>query len=348
MLGFSNRLRADDDDTAFFSFQNDGKSLSIFDGNLLVLKFNYAFLDHTNVPKDEPRRFAGDYIYPLNGIHGENLLDDAPEDHFHHHGVFWTWPRVLVYENDSSTKFFDLWTSNTLIRQRFLNFNKVEFINNCAVVDVENGWFIGRGAIIPDEELDPSKLGEKIVDNEKYYGEKIVEENVCLIVHPISEFEGVKFRAIDFKLSLTPTKKDISLQGAEHKSYGGLTIRFRPEGEIGITRFITTDEGIAKGDMPLKNLRWADYTSKFFEGELKSGEQCLSGAAIFLAPNFPSFPPTWLTRYYGPLCVGFPGVIGHRLKTGKTIIMEARIWIHGGLVSKELLKKAYEKYFSEK
>jgi hypothetical protein len=332
-----------------FSWQSDDQAISLYEGTQPVLKFNYAFLDHKdlNVPEDELRRFAGDYIYPLYGVLGENLVDDAPKDHYHHHGVFWTWPGVFVHDENGKTKQYDLWTSNTHIRQRFLNLESIEVYDDSAAVSIKNGWFVGEQATVPDELLEPSKRGLTIAENETLYGEKIVDERVTLIIHPIEFVEGFKTRSIDFELELTPTSKDISLQGAEKKSYGGLTIRFRPYGEIGNDRFITTDEGVAKDDMPEKELRWADYTSRFGGVDRKTGKNdALSGAAIFLAPDFPGYPPTWLTRYYGPLCVGFPGVEAQRFEAGRTIVMKARFWIHEGLVSPELLRKAYEDYVS--
>ncbi len=78
-----------------FSWKLDDQTLTLFDSDQKVLTYNYAFMDHANVPANEPRRFAGSYIYPLFGLDGENLTDDAPKDHYHHHGVFWTLRRQL-------------------------------------------------------------------------------------------------------------------------------------------------------------------------------------------------------------------------------------------------------------
>ncbi len=342
-----NNLAQSDEASSGFSWQEDEQSVALYDGSHLVLKFNYAFLDHKdlNVPEKEPRRFAGDYIYPLYGVLGENLLDDAPKDHYHHHGVFWTWPGVFVHQEDGTTKQFDLWTSNTAIRQRFLKMDFMDVQDGNAILSIENGWFIGANSTTPDEDLNPSKKGFSIAENAAFYGERIMDEKVTLTVHPVEVVENIKSRAIDFRLELTPTTKDVSLQGAEKKSYGGLTIRFRPRGKIGVDEFITTDEGVAKDDMPEKPLRWADYTSRFDGLDALTGKSdAFSGAAIFLAPDFPDYPPTWLTRYYGPLCVGFPGVVAQRFEAGKTVVMKARIWIHEGLVAPELLKKVYEDY----
>ena len=343
LFGFSPVSFAGD---ALFRWEKNDLAATLYDGDQIVFSFQYAFIDHAPlVPVGEPRRFAGDYLYPLNGLDGENLTDNAPKDHYHHHGVFWTWPGVFVHDNDGSTKTYDLWTSNTPIRQRFVKFLACEVNDDVATLSVENGWYVDGKSTTPDEELDASKKGETIADNEKFYGDKIVREIVTITTRPAGTFEGVACRSIDVELTLIPTERPISLQGAEKKSYGGLTIRFRPVGEIGKDRFITTDEGVAKDDMPEKSLRWADYTSRFGALDEATGEPtALSGAAIFLSPNFPDFPPTWLTRYYGPLCVGFPGVVAKRFEAGKPIVMKARIWEHKGLVSAEVLKKAFEEW----
>ncbi|MGI6401319.1 MAG: DUF6807 family protein [Thermoguttaceae bacterium] len=326
-------------DSVDFRWEKSETSATLYDGDQLVFAFQYAFLDHFPLASEnDPRRFAGDYIYPLNGLDGENLVDNAPKDHYHHHGVFWTWPGVFVHNPDGTTQRYDLWTSNTQIRQRFVKFLAMEASEEEAVLSVENGWYIGEGALKPDEELDPSKKGEAISENERFYGDKIMTEIVTITTRHVESLEDVACRSVDVELTLVPTDRPVSLQGAAEKSYGGLTIRFKPVGEIGKDRFITTDDGVASDDMPEKRLRWADYTSRFGD------QDTLSGAAIFLSPNFPDFPPTWLTRYYGPLCVGYPGVEAQRYEPGKPIVMKARIWVHRGLVSTEILKSAFENW----
>ena len=91
--------------------------------------------------------------------------------------------------------------------------------------------------------------------------------------------------------------------------------------------------------MPEKRLRWADYALR------RGSDKPFEGASIFLSPDFPDFPPTWLTRYYGPLCVGFPGVEARRFKAGEPVSMKARVFIHEGLLSPETLTKIYESSF---
>lgn len=350
---------------AAFNWTLDGGLLTLRDGEKVVFSYRYSFLEHDNVPKTDSRRGAGCYLYPLNGVDGENLTDLAPKDHYHHRGVFWTWPAVGVWEADGTKREYDLWTTNAPIRQRFVRFQERsigdgggsgEKGGEFAEFAVENGWFVGPNATKTDAELDPTakdgqngeRVGERIAENAPLYGEKVVTEIVRVKTGPLETFEGVRCRSIDVEIVLIPNEKPISLRGAEGKSYGGLTIRFRPVGKNGEDRFILTDEGLAKGDMPEKPLRWADFTSRFGAVDKETGEKnALSGAAIFLSPNFPDFPPTWLTRYYGPLCVGWPGVVEQKFEPGERIEMRARIWLHEGLVAKETLQKAFERWAEE-
>ena len=350
---------------AAFDWTLDDGLLTLRDGEKVVFSYRYSFLEHDNVPKTDSRRGAGCYLYPLNGVDGENLTDLAPKDHYHHRGVFWTWPAVGVWEADGTKREYDLWTTNAPIRQRFVRFldrsigdgaGNGENGGDFAEFAVENGWFVGPNATKTDAELDPTakdgqngeRVGERIAENAPLYGEKVVTEIVRVKTGPLETFEGVRCRSIDVEIVLIPNEKPISLRGAEGKSYGGLTIRFRPVGKNGEDRFILTDEGLAKGDMPEKPLRWADFTSRFGAVDKETGEKtALSGAAIFLSPNFPDFPPTWLTRYYGPLCVGWPGVVEQKFEPGQRIEMRARIWLHEGLVAKETLQKAFERWAEE-
>ena len=96
--------------------------------------------------------------------------------------------------------------------------------------------------------------------------------------------------------------------------------------------------GVAKDDLPETPLAWADYTSAF------GNRRGLSGATVFVPKTHPDFPPTWLTRYYGPLCVGWPGVTGRAFQPGEKIELRYRVWIHDGAVTVPQIEKAYEKF----
>jgi hypothetical protein len=330
-----------------FTENNDKKQLSLSEGTLPILTYQYDVIEHENVPPNNPRRFAGCYVHPLHGLHGEILTDNAPADHYHHHGVFWTWPHVGVREPDGKTTEYNLWESNTALKRYFVRWIDKTLTEQTAAFEVENGWFIGN----PQE------------------GKKIMTERVKVIVHRIQKGD-VANRAVDFEFQWQPTGKPITLRGSEGKSYGGFTVRLKPfvqegkrEAERSEINRITVPTGIADKDLPETPLAWADYTSNFprlvdaadvkvtLGGKpladavvLFTPEDQPSGAAIFIPKTHPDFPPTWLTRYYGPLCVGWPGVAGRNFQPGEEIKLRYRIWIHDGAVTVPQIEKAYEEY----
>jgi len=292
-----------------FVENDEKKQLSLSEGTLPILTYVYDAIEHENVPQRDLRRLAGCYVHPLHGLRGEILTDNAPADHYHHHGVFWTWPHVAVHESaghepDGKITEYDLWTSNGPLKQHFVRWIDKTITEQSAVFEVENGWFIGN----PQD------------------GKKIMSERVKIIVHRVQTVGDVPSRAVDFEFQWQPTDKPISLRGAEDKSYGGLTVRFKPTltpGQREATRNefnrITVPTGIAEGDLPETPLAWAGYTSNFprtsndaivtVDGESVEGAMVMftpndqpSGAVIFIPRTHPDFPPTWLTRYYGDVC----------------------------------------------
>lgn len=173
-----------------------------------------------------------------------------------------------------------------------------------AVLGVQNGWFIG--------------------DN------KVVDEQVWLRVWPATA-DG---QAIDVEFTWVPLEKTLTLRGAEGKSYGGLTLRFAPRTET----IITTSEGRTKEDLHIERLPWADLSAQFADARRPSG------AAIFINPAHPDFPPEWLTRHYGVLCVGWPGVEAQSFPPGEPIRCGYRVWVHRGVPDVARLKAAFDDY----
>jgi hypothetical protein len=280
------------------------KSVQISDGDQPVLVYNYGVITNESIPETEHRRSRACYIHPVYGLSGELLTDDFPRDHYHHHGIFWTWPHVSVDGVEH-----DLWAGAT-IRQQFVEWLARESGSAAAVLGVENGWFVGD--------------------------KKVMIERVWLRVYQACN----NARAVDIDLTLIPTDKPVTLLGAEGKSYGGLTVRFRPPAGRDTATVITVPSGPASGDLTTTILRWADYTTRF------DGRGTSSGAAIFVSPDHPDYPPEWLLRYYGPLCVGWPGVYPETLQPGKPVRMSYRFWIHKDAVGTAVLNRAYSAYLA--
>ncbi len=199
----------------------------------------------------------------------------------------------------------DLWMYKD-ISQKFVRWLARESGPAAAVLGVENGWFIGD--------------------------RKVMIERVWIQVAKATKTE----RIINLDFTWIPTDRPIALRGAEGKSYGGLTIRFAIAKPTDST--ITVPAGTSKEDLPETRLPWADLSAKF------AGQEGASGAAIFVPRDHPDYPPTWLTRHYGPLCVGWPGVKDKTFEPGKPIQLQYRVWIHSGTVGVADLESAYAAY----
>jgi hypothetical protein len=169
---------------------------------------------------------------------------------------------------------------------------------------VENGWFVGD--------------------------RKVMREEVWLRAAPASRDE----RSLDIELRWTPLSEPLTLEGAEGKSYGGLTLRFAPR----TNTVITTPLGQGREDLTITRLPWADLSARF------AGREQFSGAGIAVRPDHPDFPPEWLTRHYGVLCVGWPGVKPKTVQPGETIRCGYRLGIHRGAPEVEKVTRAYDTF----
>ncbi len=299
------RLRpADDSAVPFEMIDENETTLRVIDAGDPVLAYNYGTMVGENVPERDARRRRACYIHPVWGLHGEVLTDDFPRDHYHHHGIFWTWPHIGI-----EGRTYDSWHGRGNFELR-----KVDWLHRAtgpaaAVLAVENGWFI-------DPEL----------------SRKIMVERVW--IRAFRALDGS--RAVDLEFTWIPTEAPITLRGAGGKSYGGLTMRFL--GMPHKDQVITVPSGPTDRDLPMTRLEWADF-SRHFEGA--PGR---SGAAVMVHPEHPDFPPQWLTRHYGPLCIGWPGVTAQTFEPGEPIRLMYRIWIHADDSRTEAIQQAYDAY----
>jgi len=202
---------------------------------------------------------------------------------------------------------YDLWSLRG-IRSEFRRWLAQEAKPNLAILAVENVW------LADDRE--------------------VMREQLRLEIHPASS----QSRAIDLELSWSPIGQPISLGGAPGKSYGGLTLRFGPRS----TTIVTVPSGRPSDDLLMTKLPWADFC-----GDLNKGQGTLSGAAIFVHPQHPDSPPTWMTRRYGMLAVGWPGVAPRTFPAGKMFSCRYRLWIHRNALTSAEIQKVYDAYCAE-
>jgi hypothetical protein len=253
-------------------------TVTLRDGRNEVL--TYRFGDQLKEGID-PKYVRSCYIHPLFSLDGKALTDDFPKDHFHHHGVFWTWPVVKTRGQDTQT-----WhPASPALRQQFVGWLKREVKKDGAELSMENVW-----------KLD----GREIV----------AREIVNLDVHPADRIG----RAIDLELCLEAVGGPLELQGAQdqNKGYGGLSLR---GAEMFKGATLTTDQGVQKEDAVNTTFRWADLSTHelgvaIFVSSDHPGFPVVwlirNSYAGFLNPSWPGLKPAVLQP-------GKPVVLRYRL-----------------------------------
>lgn len=298
-----------------FRFVEEDCRLMLYDGEKPV--YGYVFKDTTMpwVPESEHRKWRSCYIHPVYGIDGEVLTEDFPKDHYHHHGIFWSWPYMMI---DGKT--YDSWEYKN-VKPRMLEWvERKTDGQKSATLTVREGMFPTEG------------------DKEK----SILSITTKVVTYAADETS----RAIDLELTLAAVDRPITLQGRGGKSYGGLTIRFdgypdrdsnvrTPKGE---SPFGDGQGLVAKGDLYNTPLPWVDFTRQF------PGMDHRSGAALFVSKSHPDYPPTWLTRCYGPQCVGWPGVKPATIEPDHPVVLRYRVYIHKTELSVDELDAKYKAY----
>ncbi len=196
--------------------------LMLMEGGRPVLGYNHGPQLANNAPAD--RRREG-YIFPLYTPAGVSPLDDFPQDHWHHRGLFWAWP-VIEYVGKS----YDIWTLGRGIALKHQQ-HKVSTASDSAALEAEQGWYVGDT--------------------------QIVKESIILRVEPATANE----RQMEIAVTLESVGKPVVIGGQPDKTkgYGGMNLRFAPRTD---TR-ITTPEGTIAEDEDMVPHVWAALEAKY-------------------------------------------------------------------------------------
>ncbi|MCC6511774.1 MAG: PmoA family protein [Pirellulaceae bacterium] len=298
------------------------QSLGVWEGEKPVLVYNHGMITKPGGGGSGGARPRACYLHPVYGLDGEVLTDDFPKDHVYHRGAYWDWTHIKLGSPGQVSTEYDLWSNNGAMRQEFQRWLDKEVTATSIRMGVENGWMVG------------DKL--------------LVREQLWLHIHAA---QGDS-RAIDVRLVWTPIDQELTLSGAEGKSYGGFNFRFAARQHTVITvpekvslpeGVTTTNAGRTSGDLLVTRLPWADFCGDF---GIRGGSEIggMSGASIFVHPGHRDFPPTWMTRHYGLLSVGWPGVTPQTFPANQPIECQYRIWIHRGQPTAYEIQQAYDVY----
>lgn len=282
-----------------FSFLDNGNGqMTIAEAGKPVFTYNYGRQLKDGVPE---RYRRSSYIHPVYDLMGNILTDDFPDDHYHHRGLSWMWPKVFV-----NGIRYDLWHIYGMqgelpgIHQVFEKWIIKDTGPICATLAVKNVW--------------------ELEDNRKVMDEWVY----------IRTFRACgETRTIDIKL-VWKALEPVSIEGQDVKGYGGLNFRFAPRNETTITSLLGREK-----DSDLKEIPWADESGKFGSNDY------FSGVSIFQHQKNADFPAGWCMRHYGFLGVAWPGIDPYKMKKGDRLSLRFRILIHQGNADESRVRLAY-------
>jgi hypothetical protein len=289
-----------------FTMVDDGEKLTLFENQKPVLVYRYTFVTPPEGVSDRYRRMS--YIHPLYGLEGDVLTQDFPDDHYHHRGVFWTWPTCAVGDRK-----MDVWSIDGA-RQVFDKWVARELDDDYALVAVENVWVLDG---------DPKPK---------------VREHIEFTVHPSDEVG----RAMDFYMKFTNVCDEVvTIRGAtaNDKGYGGFS--YRPDKARKPLHF-TTAKGAIEKDHTHYETPWADCTSRV------EPDGPTSGLAIFQHPSNPGYPHDgWLFRHYGFLGASYPHNETLTLNPGDSFELRYRMYVHRGDAAEGKVAEHFDAFVKE-
>ncbi|MEQ8879725.1 MAG: DUF6807 family protein [Cyclobacteriaceae bacterium] len=134
------------------------------------------------------------YIHPLYSLDGEIMTEDYPEDHLHHHGIFWAWHQLYIGEK----RIGDGWENRDF---------------NWTVLSVEEEKIDGPAKRIVSKVNWTSPLWTDGTGVEVPF----VSESTKITVHP----QDKAYRLIDIEISILALEPKVSMGGSEDaKGYG--------------------------------------------------------------------------------------------------------------------------------
>jgi len=181
-----------------------------------ALVYNYGVQTHEGAPADRSRCC---YIFPVYTPGGVSMLDDFPPDHWHHRGLFWSWPVV-----ETGGKTYDLWMNMTA--KHVAPKPPVTSGGSQARLETRNFW--------------------------QADGKAIVKEDVRIAVVPA---QGAA-RDFDVELTWEAIAAPVTIRGSREagKSYGGFGARFAArQGTV-----LRADGETLTKDEDLTPRRWAE------------------------------------------------------------------------------------------
>jgi len=271
-------------------------------------------LFYQRAPKSFNRAYTrNNYVHPLWNLDGEILTEDAPDDHLHQRGIYWSWHQTWVGE----LRCGDAWTCE--------NF----------------AWDVVNAEVNPLSEaaqkLDVTVLWKSpdFVDNNGQM-RPIVKEQTAILVYPRRE----DYRLIDFEIRLLALHDRVTIGGSEDvKGYGGFSLRIKAPDDLS---FQASQGKVQPQNQAVTAGNWLDFNASFSPAREKSG------IAVLVHPDNPRATNRWILRQkrsmQNPV---FPGRDPVLVPRDRPLVLRYRLVIHRGDTERVPLEEMYQAYAHE-
>lgn len=234
---------------------------------------------------------CNNYLHPLYSLEGDTLTEEAPADHPHHRGIFWSWHQHYI----TGQPIGDGWIMEGISK---------EVVGLKASTDKQT-----------------ASLDAKVIWRSANYenGGAYIEEQTSITVHPLKE--GI--RKIDFKISLKGLVPGVSLGGSDdEKGYGGFCTRIKMPDDL---VFTSTGGRVTPETLQIEAGPWMDFSGTLSGG----GETC--GVAILCHPETPNYPAPWILRQTRSMQnIVYPGRDPVEIPTDRAVRLKYRLVLHQG------------------
>ncbi|GGG11163.1 PmoA family protein [Paenibacillus abyssi] len=252
------------------------------------------------------------YYYPLIGPHGKTLIQDAPDDHLHHHGLWWGHDDVNGHK-----LYHEFRGEGRQVHRKFLT--------------MTGGPVFGQLTAL--------------IDWQDEHGELLLQETRSVRIYNLPP----ESRYMDLATELYALNGEVRFGDTKEGGFPFIRVNEQINGHH---RGVITAASGKSGESEIFGTvtEWVDYSGELFFGMKREDGEAVkeyiqAGIAAFAHPANETFASQWFVRDYGPFTpANFHFCGGKVLPNDASIAMKHRLFIHEGDVIGGRVKERYLEY----
>lgn len=266
------------------------------EGIFLLENDQPRFFYQTATKSKDGKYPRANYIHPLYGLNGEVLTEDFPEDHLHHHGIFWAWHQLFA----EGERVGDPWISEGISWEVRKTSTRAK--RGTARIKADVRWLQLPG------------------------NKPIVKENLVIFYERLDD----EVYALTFDIKLTALVEGVEIGGSEDdKGYGGFSPRFMLPEDI---KFNSTTGAVTPHNLPVQAGPWMNLTGNFDPSSGGSSGIVIMGEP----EKLPSYKGWILRSQRSMQNMAFPGRDPIAIEKGESLTFRNQILVHQDLTNEQI------------